>query len=101
LIHATFAGVTSLTLADDVVAQSVDSNESDTVPLAGLVACSGVEVLPVGSALPRGVHAAIFRSAEWGSDRILVANLRPHSALLVFSGTRVDLPGFATKWIDL
>jgi hypothetical protein len=101
LIHAGLAGVTSLTLAEDILAQSMGSNGSEGVPLSELVACSGVEVLPVDSALPKGVHAAIFRSAEQATDRMLAANLRAHPVLLAFSDMRVDLPGFGTKWIEL
>lgn len=102
LIQAALAGVTSLTLADDVVTRSMGSNESDAkLSLAGIVACSGVEVLPLGTSLPKGVHAAIFKSAERGSDRILAANLRGHSVLLAFCDVRIDLPGFGTKWIEL
>jgi hypothetical protein len=100
LIHAALAGVTSVTLCEEVIAQSMDLHGSDAGPLSRLVASSGAEVFPVDSALPKGVHAALFRSAHWASARILAANLRERSVLATLFGRRIDLPGFGTTWIE-
>ena len=101
MIEAALAGVTSITLADDVITQVVRAAGSESAPsLSELVDCSGVRVLPFDTELPKGVHAAILKSADSAAERVLAANLGARSVSLTFSGVKIDIPAFGTRWIE-
>jgi hypothetical protein len=121
LIQAALAGITSITLAEDVL-EGITSGGADALRfISSLVECAGLEVLRLKLALPIGVHAAIFKCTGQTPYRILAANLSPRPAMISLAEARlraksatdavtgvqtqindhkVDIPEFGIKWIE-
>jgi len=102
LVEAAFAGVTSITLSDDVIMGVGKLAISQSEPsLSALVECSGVTLTPVDAEPSLGVHAAILQSTEGAPARLLAANLNARSELLRFSGVKIEIPAFGTRLIEM
>jgi hypothetical protein len=99
LIEAALAGVSSITLADDVIAELTHSSVAGMEPaLLSLVECSGLEVARLDGELPNGIHAIVIQSV--GSSKILAANLSSRPQLLTFPGGKLELPAFGVGWMS-
>lgn len=105
LIHAAAAGVTSVTLAEDVVeALSSSSEQHTSFFLTRLLECAGCELWaqPIDEALPSGVYVAAIKQAGQEASRLLAANLTSNPAELVLpSAGKVAVPAYAVTWAEL
>jgi hypothetical protein len=97
IVHAALAGVTSITLATDLLEAL---NASDDGFLSGVLECSGREVAPVGAPLPAGVHALKFVAKGSEPARMLVANLGSGAVSLMLDEREVQIPCHGTMWIE-
>jgi len=115
LMHAATAGVTSVTLANDV---------ADSTPIwliDRLLGCADTASSLLPDEQPNGIHAMLCLYPERKTAQILAANLNPTPARLVFnslgtrlrslvafqdglsiniSGTSVEMGAFAVCWLE-
>jgi hypothetical protein len=101
-IETALAGVTSITLDDDVIRElSKHAEPSKEVSLSVLVECSDTKIAPVDSELPAGAHAVVLDTAGGGAKRLLASNLSSGMQKLTVSETEIELPAYGTRLIDL
>lgn len=98
LIHAALAGMTSITLAADVLG-ALESAKDGFLP--GLLECAGREIAPTDVPLPAGVHGLKLVSKGSEPARMLVANLGSRAVNLVLDKHEVEIAHHGTAWIDL
>lgn len=122
LMHAALAGISSVTLADDVVeAIQREGGERGVELLTRLIRCAGVEVAPFDATLPRGLHVAAFKTSAREAPRLLAANLSMQTktislgtsvraarctdalsgAVLAENVSDVEIPAYAVIWIEV
>jgi len=94
LIHAALTGVTSVTLADDVLQAIRASGNDSGVFLDWLNRCAGLEVRSLPLALPSNTHAAVVHPGAGRMAGILAANLSP-------GVVRISLQGAELKGLSL
>ena len=97
LVHAALAGVTSITLAADLL-EALDSG--GVALMASLLECAGLDVEPVHLPLPAGMHALTFVSKGSEPARMLVANLNSEAASLTLDKRDVRVPPYGVMWIE-
>lgn len=117
LIHAALAGISSITLADDLVdaIQQAGGQQAEEF-LRRLIRCAGMEVVAFGAQAPSEVHVAVFNGTQ-----LLAANLSMQAktislgasahavrcsdaltgAVLTANVTDVQVPAHAVVWIEL
>jgi D-apionolactonase len=121
-IHAALAGVTSITLAHDLLEVVLDVGANHGDFLMQLMQCAGCEVRPLATSLPAGVHALMFTAPGGTPAQLLAANLTSEvqrielatlavrvgkcidaatGADLPVEGTHAELPGRSVAWIAL
>lgn len=121
-IHAALAGVTSITLAHDLLELVLDVGSNHAAFLAQLADCAGREVLPLESSMPSGVHAMLLGARGKVPMQVLAANLCSEVQRLILAspalrvgkcidaatgaelpvdGARIDMPGRSAAWIDV
>jgi hypothetical protein len=89
--------VTSVTLASDVL-EALNSNSDGF--LSTLRECAGLEVAPLGEAVPAGVRGLIFMSKRSEPARMLVANLGSGADSLMLDEREVQIPRCGATWIE-
>jgi len=98
LIEAALSGVSSVTLADDVIRELARPPLSEREPsLSSLVECSGSKVLRFNGAVRAGIHVIVVNSESHASPRVLAANLTSSPQSLSFSCGKLDVPAFGTR----
>lgn len=101
LIEATLAGVHSITLGEDVVAEWSRSSVAGVEPsLSSLVECSGLEARRLVAGVPLGVHAIILKSDGNAAAKVLASNLSSRPQLLTLADAELPLQPFATGWTE-
>ena len=121
-IHASLSGITSLTLAHDLVEVIVDVGAHHAAFLTQLAECAGREVMPLDSSVPSGVHAMMLGARGNVPVQVLATNLTSDvqrialassamrickcidaatGAQMPFDGAQIDLPGRSVVWIDV
>lgn len=98
LVYAALAGVTSITLAADLLEALEPSGNWF---LSGLLECAGWETVSVGVPLPAGVHALKLVSKRSEPARMLVANLGSGAFSLMLDQQEIQIPRHGTAWIEL
>jgi hypothetical protein len=122
IIHAALSGVTSITLAHDLIEVVVDVGAHHAAFLTQLAECAGREVMPLDPSMPSGVHAMILGARGNVPLQVLATNLTSEvqrvalvrsamrvcrcvdaatGADLPFEGAHIDLPGRSVVWIDI
>lgn len=121
-IHAALSGITSLTLAHDLIEVVLDVAPNHAAFLTQLAECAGREVMPFDSSMPAGVHAMMLGARGNVPVQVLAANLTSEvqrialasfalracrcidaatGAVLHCDSTHIDLPGRSVAWIDV
>ena len=119
LMHAALAGISSVTLADDVV--EAIQREGGVELLVRLIHCAGVEVAAFDAALPRELHVAAFKASAPEARQLLAANLSKQAktislgaslravrstdalsgAVLAENVADVEIPAHSVVWIEV
>jgi hypothetical protein len=121
-IHAALSGITSITLAHDLIEVVLDVAPNHAVFLTQLAECAGREVMPLDSSVPSGVHAMLLGARGNLPVQVLAANLTSEvqrialassvmrackstdaatGAELCSDGVHICLPGRSVAWIDV
>jgi D-apionolactonase len=121
-IHAALSGITSMTLAHDLVEVVLDFGPHHATFLTQLAESAGREVMPVDSSMPSGVHAMLLAARGNVPAQVLATNLTSDvqriavastamriskcidaatGAELPFEGAHIELPGRSVVWIDI
>lgn len=121
-IHAALSGVTSITLAQELIEVVLDVGAHHAAFLTQLAECAGREVMPLDPSMPSGVHAMILRARGNVPAQVLATNLMSEvqrialvrsamrickctdaatGAELPVDGEHLDLPGRSVVWIDV
>jgi hypothetical protein len=121
-IHASLSGITSITLAHDLIEVILDVGSHHAAFLTELAECAGRDVMPLDSSMPSGVHAMMLGARGNVPVQVLATNLTSevrrialaNSAMHVFKctdaatgaempfdGAHIDLPGRSVVWIDV
>lgn len=121
-IHAALSGVTSITLAHELIEVLLDVGSHHTAFLTQLAECAGREVLPLDPSMPSGVHALMLGARGNVSVQVLATNLTSEvqrialasptmrankcidaatGATLPSEGAYIELPGRSVVWIDV
>ena len=122
MIHAALAGITSVTLAHDLLEVVLDVGPNHAAFLAQLADSAGREVWPIESSMPAGVHAMVLGARGDAPMQVLATNLTSEvqqvalatstmrivkcidaatGAELTVDGARIDMPGRSAVWIDV
>lgn len=121
-IHAALSGISSMTLAHDLIEVVLDFGTHQATFLTQLAECAGREVMPIDSSMPSGVHAMLLAARGNVPAQVLATNLTSDvqrialastamrickcsdaatGAELPFDGAHIDLPGRSVVWIDV
>jgi hypothetical protein len=121
-IHAALSGVTSITLAHDLIEVVLDVGARHAAFLTQLAECAGREVMPLDPSMPSGVHAMLLGARGNVPTQVLATNLTSEvqriaiassamrvcqcidaatGAELPLEGAQIDLPGRSVVWIDV
>jgi len=121
-IHAALSGITSITLAHDLIDVLLDFSSHHAAFLIQLAECAGREVMPLDPSMPSGVHAMMLSARGNVPVQVLATNLTSDvqrialasssmrackcvdaatGATLPFEGAQIDLPGRSVVWIDV
>lgn len=121
-IHAALSGITSITLAHDLIEVLLDVGSHHAAFLTQLAECAGREVMPLDPSMPSGVHAMILGARGNVPAQVLATNLTSDvqrvalassamrackctdaatGATLPCEGAHIELPGRSAVWIDV
>lgn len=121
-IHAALSGITSITLARDLIEVVLEVGTHHAAFLTQLAECAGREVMPVDSSIPSGVHAMLLAARGNVPTQVLATNLTSEvqrvslansamhvrkcidaatGAELPLDGAQIQLPGRSVAWIDV
>lgn len=121
-IHAALSGITSITLAHDLIELVLDVAPNHAAFLTQLAECAGREVMALDPSMPSGVHAMLLAARADLPAQVLAANLSSEvqrialtsSALsackcvdaatgaeLPCEGAHIEMPGRSVVWIDV
>jgi hypothetical protein len=121
-IHASLSGITSVTLAHDLIEVVLDVGSHHAAFLTQLAECAGREVLPLDPSTPSGVHAMLLGARGNVPVQVLATNLTSDvqkialasssmrackcvdaatGAELPFDGAHIELPGRSVVWVDV
>jgi hypothetical protein len=121
-IHAALSGITSITLAHELIEVVLDVGRNHAAFLTQLAECAGREVMPLDPSMPSGVHAMMLGARGNVPVQVLAANLTSEvqrvsfgssamhvgkcidaatAAELPCEGAHIDLPGRSVVWIDV
>lgn len=121
-IHASLSGITSITLAHELIEVVLDVGTQHAAFLTRLAECAGREVMPVDSSMPSGVHALMLGARGSVPMQVLATNLTTEvqrvalansamrvskcidaatGAELPVEGAQIDLPGRSVVWMDV
>jgi hypothetical protein len=121
-IHAALSGITSITLAHELIEVLLDVGSRHAEFLTHLAECAGREVMPLDPSMPLGVHAMMLGARGNVPVQVLATNLTSDvqrialassamrackcvdaatGATLPFEGAHIDLPGRSVVWIDV
>jgi len=102
VIESALAGVTSVTLANDIIAElGTLPPERNEPSLSSLVDCSGFRVTRFDGALPPRTHAVVLESVDNSSCKILAANLSSSPQSLTFRAGALHLSALGTVLADI
>jgi D-apionolactonase len=121
-IHAALSGITSITLAHDLIEVVRDVGANHVAFLRQLAESAGREVTPLDPSMPSGVHAMMLSARDESPAQVLATNLTSEvqgialassamracrcidaatGAELPSEGAQIQLPGRSVVWIDV
>jgi hypothetical protein len=121
-IHAALSGITSITLAHELIEVVIDVGSQHANFLTQLAECAGREVAPLDPSMPSGVHAMLLGARGNVPVQVLATNLTSEvqrvvlasaamrickcidaatGAELPFDGANIELPGRSVAWVDV